>query len=529
MKHVSVVLWAGLAAVLAGVVPAAAAGAQTVDFHPPASVAQLGDPVQLFHTGKYDDAIKVLEAIPRSDSTWVDAQIYLARTFAIVGKYDDAERIARAAATSPAGKNAWNTYGEVLLTRGKRAPAESAFMRAVAVHASDSLTATLNLAILMYDRGEHTDALNAFDKFIDIYNNGASTLTSPELTDVAVAVEYLSVRNPELAKDALTAFDRASGVDPDNLDAKVAVAELFLDKYNRQDAESEFEDILRTNPAFPRALVGAARRASMDNQPGADSLIREALKVNPDYVPALLFRAEGLIDGEDYAAAQRDVDHALRIDPTSSDALALQGAVQYLTGNTAAYETTRQRAMALDPHDGGFYLTMAEMVSHVRLYDASVDFARQAIAADSMNWAAYGKLGMELFHTGKVAEAKQNLDRAFAGDPYNVWFKNTLDLIDTYKNYVEIPTQHFNFFIERDEADILGVYMGDLAEKAYATFSAQFGYDPPPPIRVEVYQTSADFSVRTLGMPGLEALGVSFGTTSAFISPVAKDMGPFNW
>ena len=185
--------------------------------------------------------------------------------------------------------------------------------------------------------------------------------------------------------------------------------------------------------------------------------------------------------------------------------------------------------MALNPHDGAFYLTLSEMAADVRLYDASVSFARQAIVADSMNWAAYGKLGLELFHEGKVVEAKQNLDVAFKGDPYNVWIKNTLDLIDTFKNYVETPTEHFQFFIEKDQSDILAVYMGDLAERAYKTFSAEFEYQPPPPIRVEVYRTSADFSVRTLGLPGLEALGVSFGTTSAFISPAATDMGPFNW
>src|SRR5207253_3008380 len=37
------------------------------------------------------------------------------------------------------------------------------------------------------------------------------------------------------------------------------------------------------------------------------------------------------------------------------------------------------------------------------------------------------------------------------------------------------------------------------------------------------------FSVRTVGLAGLGALGVSFGTTLAFDSPAAKDAGPFNW
>ena len=83
--------------------------------------------------------------------------------------------------------------------------------------------------------------------------------------------------------------------------------------------------------------------------------------------------------------------------------------------------------------------------------------------------------------------------------------------------------------IEKDESPILSVYLKDLAEQAYATFSTKYAYTPPPPIRIEVYRSHADFSVRTVGLAGLGALGVSFGTTLAFDSPAAKDAGPFNW
>ncbi|MGH7616649.1 MAG: peptidase MA family metallohydrolase, partial [Gemmatimonadaceae bacterium] len=73
------------------------------------------------------------------------------------------------------------------------------------------------------------------------------------------------------------------------------------------------------------------------------------------------------------------------------------------------------------------------------------------------------------------------------------------------------------------------IYLKALAEQAYRTYSAKYAYTPPPPIRIEVYRSHADFSVRTVGLAGLGALGVSFGTTLAFDSPAAKDAGPFNW
>jgi len=70
--------------------------------------------------------------------------------------------------------------------------------------------------------------------------------------------------------------------------------------------------------------------------------------------------------------------------------------------------------------------------------------------------------------------------------------------------------------IEKDESPILAIYLRDLAEQAYTTFAKKYAYTPPPPVRIEVYRSHADFSVRTVGLAGLGALGVSFGTTLAF-------------
>ena len=151
------------------------------------------------------------------------------------------------------------------------------------------------------------------------------------------------------------------------------------------------------------------------------------------------------------------------------------------------------------------------------------DRARQA---DPKNWRVRSLLGMNLLRLGRIAEGRRSLDSAFAGDPYDAWVKNTLDLLDTFKNYDEISTDHFQFMIEKDESGILSIYLKDLAERAYATYLQRYHFTPAPPIRVEVYSSHTDFSVRTIGMGGLGALGVSFGTTLAFDSPAAKDAGP---
>jgi tetratricopeptide (TPR) repeat protein len=493
--------------------------------------AQSIDPgVEALRAGRYTDAIEALKKVPAGDSAWARAQRLLVRANATIGRYDDAEAIARRATATPRGVELWNARGEVLLARGKRAPAESAFVRAVAEHASDSLVAALNLAELHYDRGERDRAMKEFDGFIDVYNKaGGANLTSDEIVAVATAVRYLGATNPELFKDALKAYDQAVRVDPYNEDAKVKLGELFLDKYNFDDAQKTFADVLESNPRNPRALLGAARRLEADGQAGGDSLLRAALAVNPDYVEARTLHAEMLLGLEDYAAAQQDIDRALAVNPLAAHTLAVAAAIKFLTHDDAGFQTMRQRALAANPGDAELYATLAELAGNVRLYRAAADFAKQGVALDPKDWHAWAVLGNNQLRLGQIDDGRKSLETAFGGDPYSVWVKNTLDLLDTYKNYDLIPSTHFQFMIEKDEAPILSIYLKRLAEQAYDTFSKKYQYTPPPPIRIEVYRSHADFSVRTVGLAGLGALGVSFGTTLAFDSPAAKDAGPFNW
>ena len=48
-------------------------------------------------------------------------------------------------------------------------------------------------------------------------------------------------------------------------------------------------------------------------------------------------------------------------------------------------------------------------------------------------------------------------------------------------------------------------------------------------MRLELYRRHADFSVRTVGLAGLGALGVSFGPVLAMDAPSAREAGEFHW
>jgi tetratricopeptide (TPR) repeat protein len=447
------------------------------------------------------------------------------RALVAVGKYDQAEAISRRA---PGAEYA-NILGEILIARGRRVAAESAFVRSVSSHAADSLTAALNLAVLHFDRGDVTQAMAEFDHFITVYNASAATLTSRELAAVAAACRYLGAINPQLFKDALKAFDRALEIDPTNFDARNALGELFLEKYNGADEQKSFAEVLDVDPKNARALLGAARRMEFDGVPGADSLVELALAVNPSYVDAHVERARMFVDLEQFTDAQHEIDRALAVNPASIGALAVGAAIKYVTGDQSGYDEFRRRALVLNPHDASFFATMAEMAGRVRQYAAAAAFAAEGIALDSSSAKAHGLRGMNLLRLGEYTGARKELEVAFKGDPYDVWIKNTLDLMDTYPNYDVIVTSHARVMIEKTESKLLSIYLDDLIERAYTTFADRYAYTPPLPLHIEVYRSHADFSVRTVGLAGIGALGVSFGSTLAFDSPAAKDAGPFNW
>jgi tetratricopeptide (TPR) repeat protein len=490
-----------------------------------------GGPYAAYQSGEYDDAVRGLRGLVRSDPNDLRARRTLVAVLMEIGRYEEAERAAR---ETPSVELA-NLLGEALLARGRLEDAETAFQRSVDVGASDAHTARLNLAILEWNRGSHESALDAFDGFIDIYNNSAR-LGPEDLIAVAEAVRRLGVRNPQLYQDAVKALDEAIAMDngvidgrPAGFEARVRMGNLFLEKYNSLDAQPLFGEVLAVNPHHPGALLGMARSKNFDGSSESLEFVDQSLESSPNSVDALVFRARLRLDLENNEDAMEDIEKALSINPRSIDALTTRATAEWLAGDDAAYQATRDQLLAIDPANSTLFNEIAELAVRQRRYAGAVDLARQAVGIDPLNGAAWGTLGLNELRLGQVEAARANLETSFERDPYNPWIKNTLDLLDTFDEYRLVETDRFELMLHESEADLLAPYVGELAEEAYTALSERYEYAPPTPVRVEVYPRHADFSVRTVGLAGLGALGVCFGNVLAIDSPAARDAGEFNW
>ncbi|MGI9076746.1 MAG: tetratricopeptide repeat protein [Gemmatimonadaceae bacterium] len=495
----------------------------------PARAQGIVEAESALRAGRYDAAIAEFKSLTAGADAPPAAHRGLLRALAQVGRYDEAEASGRRyIALHPQSPEVWNALGEILTLRGKITEAADAFTRAIAGHAPDSAAARLNLAILKYGRGERESALRDFGWFIDFYNNGAR-LTSAELTAIGTACRYLGLHDPALFKDALKAFDQAIAADSTNLEPRVRLGNLFLEKYNSADARTTFEAALLMNSRDPLALLGSARVRRFDGQPGADSLARQSLAVNPNLTDAHVFVATLRLEAENLDDAARSAEQALKIDSGSVAALAVLAATHHLRDSAATFAAVHRRALASDPRSAEIYVTLAELSARNRLYKSAVDFARKGVSIDSASARSYALLGINQLRTGAIAAARDNLERAFTRDPYDVWTKNTLDLLDTFKDYRETRTERFLFVVDGKESALLSLYLGDLADEAYRKLAERYDYRPATPVRLEMYRSHADFSVRTVGLAGLGALGVSFGNVLAMDSPSARETGQFNW
>ena len=469
----------------------------------------------LRRAGRYEQALAAF----RGDTSAAAVRGTI-RALAALGRWDEAEQAGRADAR-PA---TWTALGEVLAARGKHAAAESLLVRA-GREAPDSLRARVALAELWWRRGEQARALGAFDTMIDVYNERRDRLTAEELAAVGTACRYLGERDPQLFKDALKAFDAAIARDSTDPMPRVQLAELFLSKYAAPDADETVRGALRLAPGHPEALLVAARVAHFGGSDSSRLLVRRALAVNPGLVDARVFLGSMYLDSENTDSAIVEAERALAVDGTSTEALAVLAAARLMRGEERAFAEVAARAM----RPAVLYALVAETAARQRMYARAVSLARQGIAADSTHWRAQVALGLNLMRVGQPDEARRTLERAFAGDPYNVWVKNTLDLLDTYDEYDQVETRRFRFMLDRKESALLALYLGELMEDGYDRLAARYGYRPPTPVRLELFRSHADFSVRTVGLAGLGALGVSFGNVLAMDSPAARKVGEFNW
>lgn len=437
------------------------------------------------------------------------------KTLIETGRYTEAEAAARKSGPR-------HELAEVLAITGRYAEAIKEFEQAAKeTTPRRALESDLRRAELLELTGQEAQAKTIYESFIKFYADNNSE-TPAELTLIARALVHL-----ERYQDANDIYRSAIEADAGYLEAQLSAGELYTKKYAYADAAHFLNAALQLNPNSARAYLDVA--LNKRNEGGEEMLaaLNKALSLNPNYVEALNLKAALALEANQLDAATTDLDKALKINPQSLEAHSLRAAMYYLQDRD--FEPEVAATLAIGPHYGEIYNTLAHYATITRRTEQAAAFARRAIELSPRLWDAHLSLGMSLLRLGQMEPGRAAVEQAFKGDPFNVWAKNTLDLLDSMAAFRATKRGPFVIKAAAHESDLLGPYAASLLEEAAAKLTAKYRFTPKGQITVEIFNNHEDFAVRALGIPGLGALGVCFGPVIAQDSPSAREAGEFNW
>ena len=213
--------------------------------------------------------------------------------------------------------------------------------------------------------------------------------------------------------------------------------------------------------------------------------------------------------------------------PDALNAMAIHAAVELLADRSP--DMWLDKIRKVNPGYAEGYVHVAHYLElNYRFQDAIV-YDRKAIDADPKYWPARSQLGVGLMRLGQEDEPFQQLEMCYNNGYRDAQTVNSLRLLDSYKNFVTYKENGTILRLRKSEADLLHPYFEAELQRIIATYDKKYKMKLTGPVQVEVYPDHEDFAVRTMGMPGLGALGVTFGQVVAMDSPSARKPGDFNW
>lgn len=284
-------------------------------------------------------AVEVAAAMTATPTT---AQGFLDRGVMLndQSRYDEAiADLDRAAALDP--KNAWALANRGLVRVWKQDFAGAARdLNAAAAIDPRNVVVFRARGLLAQREGRNKDAVAAYTTALEIEPGSSFAVGHRAEADHAAGDDEAALR------DSAAALKLAPGW-----------PELYLMRANihrnagrREDAMAEMRTMLTANPASSYALVSAARMyAALGDRTQAMTAYDRALAIKPEayiYINRARSRSRADLSGR-----RADIETALKLEPSSDDALVAKADVQADTGDLAGAATTYTVALKSMPDD----------------------------------------------------------------------------------------------------------------------------------------------------------------------------------
>jgi tetratricopeptide (TPR) repeat protein len=308
---------------------------------------------------------------------------------------------------------------------------------------------------------------------------------------------------------------------------KVRWGMLLHERFNNAEATDLFREALAKEPSNSRAYLGLAIVSSDTFDGKAPVYAAKAIELDPKLAAAHELMANLALQNDDTDLAITEADKAIALEDDAMDAMAIHAAVELIADRSPDPWFTKIRA--INPGYGEAYARVARQLETHYRYEDAVTYYRKAVEADPRLWQAHSALGIDLMRLGKEDEPLKELELSYNNGYRDAATVNSLRLLDSYKNFETFRDDTTILKLNKSEAALLRPYIQTELHTIIATYDKKYHMKLSGQVQVEVYPDHEDFAVRTMGMPGLGALGVTFGQVVAMDSPSAHKPGDFNW
>ena len=314
---------------------------------------------------------------------------------------------------------------------------------------------------------------------------------------------------------------------PKNADYRVRWGHLFFERFNNEEAHNLFEEALKIDKDNAQAYLGIAEVETEGFSENAVVAAQKAADLDPKLYQAHEQLAYLALEDSNEETAAKQADLALAISGEALNAMAIQLALDYLHDKNDS--PWADRILKINPAYGEAFSTAGHFYVINRRYDEAIRVYRKALELNPRLWEARAQLGVNLMRLGDDTEARQQLEECYNGNYKSYETVNSLRLLDKYKDFITYKTPTTVLRLHKKEAELLRPYIETELLRDIADYNQKYKMKLKGPVQVEVYPDHEDFAVRTMGMPRLGALGVTFDAVIAMDSPSGRPPGSFHW
>jgi tetratricopeptide (TPR) repeat protein len=289
----------------------------------------------------------------------------------------------------------------------------------LAVH-PDSMAARVNLGAALAHSGELDAAITEYE---------AALRLDPQQPSVHLdlGLAYSRKGDPENAR---AQFDAAHQATPHDLRVAILLGDADARTGKAADAVAMLTPMEPENAGNSdfEYVLGEALIAAGHPRDGAQRVEKSAALSNS--ADSWMLAGSTLLDLNEFNPARRDLDHAMRINPSLRGLCTLAGEARDKDGDQKAAEPAFRQALQQNPEDFDANLYLGAILLSQRNMDEAKTYLQKALQLNPSSTMARYETGMWLSTSGQYQDAAQILEKLTVDDPK--WLEPHVELASLY-------------------------------------------------------------------------------------------------